>query len=63
MVYVASTDIERYLRLIVISAWGACGRRFKSGRPDQLKTFENIEEVLAFRHEGKASHRPANVGP
>jgi hypothetical protein len=40
---------ERYLRFFVISAWGACGRRFKSGRPDQSKTRRNKAfSVLPF---------------
>ena len=35
MDFVLSTDTSRYLRFFLLFAWGACGRRFKSGRPDQ----------------------------
>jgi len=38
-VFVLSSDTGRYLWFLVLFAWGACGRRFKSGRPDQSKIF------------------------
>ena len=45
-VSVLSSDTKRSLGFVGFSAWGACGRRFKSGRPDQSE-FLNKSSILA----------------